>query len=266
MTVYEQQLTTYWTVDTPLNEYDEQFEYEPEFIIDEYDLPPDPTQQRMMMILIFVLVGVLLFASLVLPRLAQADLPLLDGGAAEVANANASNAVGKAVNYQGKISAVFSDEVKYWEADIVRWANEHSLDPDMVATIMQIESCGDPQAVSSAGAQGLFQVMPFHFAAGEDALDPDTNARRGLNYYVERLQQTNGDVGLAFAGYNGGHRAAGSSWDAWAHETQRYYVWSTGIYGDIQQGLTESPTMQEWLQAGGASLCDQAARRLGLTS
>mgnify|MGYP002624836813 CR=1 FL=1 len=264
MTVYEQQLTTFWTVDTPLNEYDEQFEYEPEIIIEEYDLPPDPTQQRMMMILVFVLVGVLLFASLVLPRLAQADLPLLDGGETEVESANASNAVGKAVNYQGKISAVFSDEVKYWEADIVRWANEHSLDPDMVATIMQIESCGDPQALSVAGAQGLFQVMPFHFSAGEDMMDPNTNARRGMNYFSERLVQTAGDVGKAFAGYNGGHVAAGSSWENWAHETQRYYVWATGIYDDAKAGLTESPTLQEWYAAGGASLCQQAAGRLNL--
>ena len=32
MTVYEQQLTTYWTVETPLNE---QFEYEPEIVIED---------------------------------------------------------------------------------------------------------------------------------------------------------------------------------------------------------------------------------------
>ena len=270
MTVYEQQLTTFWTVDTPLNEY-EQFEYEPEIIIEEYDLPPDPTQQRMMMILTFVLVGVLLFALLVMPRLAKADLPLLSSSPAEAANtaagasaAIANEAASKTVNYQGKISAVFSDEVKYWEADIVRWANEYSLDPDMVATIMQVESCGDPQALSIAGAQGLFQVMPFHFSAGEDMLEPNTNARRGMNYFAERLVQTAGDVGKAFAGYNGGHVAAGSSWNNWAAETQRYYVWTTGIYEDAKAGLTDSPTLQEWYAAGGASLCQQAASRLNL--
>jgi soluble lytic murein transglycosylase-like protein len=267
MTVYEQQLTTYWTVDTPLNEqFEYEYEYEPEIILDEYDLPPDPTQQRMMMILTFVLVGVLLFALLVLPRLAQADLPLLSNSAAEVANQPAAENVGetasKAVNYQGKISAVFSDEIKYWESDIVRWASEHSLDPNMVATIMQIESCGDPQALSVAGAQGLFQVMPFHFTAGEDMLEPNTNARRGMNYFAERLVQTAGDVGKAFAGYNGGHVAAGSSWDNWAAETQRYYVWATGIYEDANAGLTESPTLEQWYAAGGASLCSQAASRL----
>ncbi|GJM42312.1 MAG: hypothetical protein DHS20C20_25940 [Ardenticatenaceae bacterium] len=265
MTVYEQQLTSYWTVDTPLNEY-EQFEYEPEIIIDEHDLLPDPMQQRMKMILVFVLFGVMLFAVLVMPRLANADLPLISETVAQ----NTTNMVAaepvveQVVNYEGKISAVFSNEVKYWEADIVRWASAHALDPNMVATIMQIESCGDPQAVSIAGAQGLFQVMPFHFTAGEIMMDPDTNARRGMNYFAERLVQTNGDVGKAFAGYNGGHVAAGTTWDNWASETQRYFVWSTGIYEDAKAGLNESPTLQEWYAAGGASLCQQAANRLNL--
>ncbi|MDT8304868.1 MAG: transglycosylase SLT domain-containing protein [Anaerolineae bacterium] len=166
----------------------------------------------------------------------------------------------------GAIAAVFTPEVKHWEPQIVAWSQAHGVDPNLAAIIMQIESCGDPQAASYAGAQGLFQVMPFHFAAGEDALDPDTNARRGLTYFVERLNQTNGDIGRAFAGYNGGHVAAASSWDQWAAETQRYYRWSTGIYGDIHSGLAESPTVQDWLQAGGASLCRQAAQRLGLSS
>ncbi|MEZ4591043.1 MAG: lytic transglycosylase domain-containing protein [Chloroflexota bacterium] len=265
MAVYEQQLTSYWAVETPLNEY-EQFEYEPEIIINEQDLPADPMQRRMMMILVFVLVGAILFAVLVMPRLASANLPLVSQSAAE----NSANMVAaqpparQAVNYTGKISPVFSNEVKYWEADIVRWAGEFNLDPDMVATIMQIESCGDPQALSIAGAQGLFQVMPFHFTAGEDMLDPNTNARRGMNYFAERLVQTAGDVGRAFAGYNGGHVAAGTTWDNWANETQRYYVWSTGIYEDAKAGLTESPTLQEWYAAGGTSLCQQAANRLNL--
>lgn len=166
----------------------------------------------------------------------------------------------------GGISPVFTAEVKQWEPQIVAWSQEFGVDPNLTAIIMQIESCGDPQAVSHAGAQGLFQVMPFHFAAGENSLDPDTNARRGIGYFVERLNQTNGDIGQAFAGYNGGHVAAGNSWDQWAEETQRYYRWSTGIYADIQAGQTESPTVQAWLQAGGASLCRQAAERLGLSS
>jgi soluble lytic murein transglycosylase-like protein len=164
----------------------------------------------------------------------------------------------------GSISPVFTGEVRYWEQDILGWAKEYDLDPDLVAIIMQVESCGDPQAISIAGAQGLFQVMPFHFVAGEDSLEPDTNARRGISYFVDRLAQTGGDIGRSYAGYNGGHVAAGSSWDNWAYETQRYYIWTTGLYGDIQSGLEVSPTLERWLQAGGASLCRQAANRLGI--
>ena len=129
---------------------------------------------------------------------------------------------------------------------------------------MQIESCGDPQAGSSAGAQGLFQVMPFHFTAGEAMLDPDTNAARGLAYYAERLQQTGGDIFQAFAGYNGGHVAAAGNWNTWVNETQRYYTWSKGIYEDAKSGAATSTTLQQWMQAGGASLCQQASNRLNL--
>jgi soluble lytic murein transglycosylase-like protein len=264
MTVIEQQLTTVWMINTPLND---PYKYEPEIVIERGDLPREPIQQRMMMIMTVVLVGAFLFAVLVMPRLAKADLPLIGNRSGEFAvsgSANGFTLPKTAVNYQGKISAVFSNEVKYWEADIVRWASEHNLDPDMVATVMQIESCGDPQALSSAGAQGLFQVMPFHFTTGETMLDPDTNARRGMNYLAERLVQTGGDVGKAFAGYNGGHVAAGSNWNSWANETQRYFVWSTGIYEDAKAGLSESPTLQQWYAAGGTSLCQQAATRLNL--
>lgn len=162
------------------------------------------------------------------------------------------------------ISPIFTREVRYWEDKIVSWAQQYGLEPNMVAIIMQVESCGDPQAESIAGASGLFQVMPFHFQAGEDRFNPDTNALRGLQYFADRLAQTGGDVGRAFAGYNGGHVAAAGNWESWAYETQRYYVWTTGLYEDLGIGLGESPTLQRWLSAGGASLCKQAALRLGI--
>lgn len=182
--------------------------------------------------------------------------------AVESSSSGASSTTGATTN--SLIAGIFAPSVEYWSPQIEGWAEEFNLDPNLVATIMQVESCGDPAAVSSAGAQGLFQVMPFHFEPGEDSLDPDTNARRGLAYFVERLQQTGGDVGRAFAGYNGGHGAAATGWDNWLPETQRYYVWTTGIYGEIQAGNLDSPTLQRWTQAGGGGLCQQAQVRLGI--
>ncbi len=164
------------------------------------------------------------------------------------------------------LSPIFTPEVRYWEAKILAWAAEFDLDPNLVATIMQVESCGDATAVSRAGAQGLFQVMPFHFLPGDDPFDPDTNARRGLAYFVARLQQTRGDIGRAFAGYNGGHVAASGSWESWAAETRAYYTYTTGIYADAQAGLSESPALQRWIQNGAGTYCQLVAKKLGLSS
>ncbi|MDT8306186.1 MAG: lytic transglycosylase domain-containing protein [Anaerolineae bacterium] len=223
-----------------------------------------PNWQRLGIILLFIAIVVPLFITIkpepvVMPPVAAEPVAVAEVALAEPAQAGD-------VAAGAGISPLFAAPVQHWAPLIVEWAGRTGVDPNMAATIMQVESCGDPQAISSAGAQGLFQVMPFHFAPGEDSLDPATNARRGLTYFAERIEQTGGDIGRAFAGYNGGQRAAASSWDQWHPETQRYYVWTTGIYDEIQQGLDESPTLQRWLQAGGASLCNQAAGRLGLPS
>ncbi len=154
------------------------------------------------------------------------------------------------------LSPIFTAEVQYWAEQIMGWSATYQIDPNLIATVIQIESCGDPTVSSSAGAQGLFQVMPFHFAAGEDMLDIATNARRGLAYLQGALELSNGDVGLALAGYNGGYGVMNGNW---ALETRRYSYWGSGIYAEAVSGATVSPTLQEWLAAGGSSLCARAS-------
>ncbi len=162
------------------------------------------------------------------------------------------------------LSPIFTPEVQYWSAKIVEWADAHQLDPNLVATVMQIESCGLPSAVSRSGAQGLFQVMPWHFSAEDDMQDPDTNAARGMAYLALGLERAGGNAGLALAGYNGGHGMIGRDDSLWPAETRRYFYWGTGIYEDAIGGQTTSARLQEWLAAGGASLCDRAAEELGI--
>jgi len=164
----------------------------------------------------------------------------------------------------GQITPLFTPEVLYWEDDIVRWANEWGLDPNLAATVMQIESCGDPKALSPAGAMGLFQVMPYHFNTSEAPYHPNTNAKSGLAYLREALDIYN-SVRLAFAGYNGGISTAGKAENLWKAETQRYVYWGTNIYRDARKGMSHSPTLDEWLSHGGASLCAQARQRLGFS-
>ncbi len=141
------------------------------------------------------------------------------------------------------------------------WSAAYNVDPNLIATVIQIESCGDPTAVSSSGAQGLFQVMPFHFSAEEDMLEVLTNGRRGMDYLARSLQIAAGDVGLALAGYNGGHGVIRRNPERWPDETRRYYQWGSGIYQDAAQGRESSPSVQAWLNAGGRVLCEQASDR-----
>ena len=162
------------------------------------------------------------------------------------------------------LSPIFTPEVQHWAPQIEAWAALFQIDPNLVATVMQIESCGAPGVVSGSGAQGLFQVMPFHFTAGENMQDPDTNAARGLAYLALGLQRSAGNVGLALAGYNGGHSMIGKDSSLWPAQTQRYWYWGTGIYEEAASGAASSGRLQEWLNAGGASLCRTAAAQVGL--
>jgi len=168
------------------------------------------------------------------------------------------------ISAPSSISPIFTKEIQYWGNDITRWANASSLDPNLVAVIMQIESCGDPRALSRAGATGLFQVMPFHFRFGENPYNSETNALRGLNYLSRSLNAANGSARLALAGYNGGIGVIARNEWTWSAETKRYIYYGTPIYEDARNGATSSPMLDEWFRKYGAGLCRQASRRLGL--
>jgi len=162
------------------------------------------------------------------------------------------------------LSPIFTKEIQHWGDDIVRWANAASVDPNLAATVMQIESCGDPRATSRSGAMGLFQVMPFHFRIGENPYNPETNALRGLNYLSRSLTTGGGNARLAMAGYNGGIGViARNEWN-WPSETKRYVLYGAPIYEDARNGATSSASLMEWYQKYGAGLCRQAAQRLGI--
>lgn len=86
-------------------------------------------------------------------------------------------------------------------------ATRADLPPEMVLAVIDIESAFNAYAVSSAGAQGLMQVMPFWLdeigRPGDRLIEIDTNLRMGctiLKYYYD---MENGDWSRALARYNG---------------------------------------------------------------
>lgn len=158
-----------------------------------------------------------------------------------------------------ELATLFTNEVLFWQDDILRWGQERNLNPNIIAIIMQIESCGHPFISSSAGAQGLMQVMPFHFDDGENQLDPETNAYRGLNHLGDCLGWTDYDLGVSFACYNGGPSVIGRSPDQWFAESRYYFEWGTRLWADASVGASSSDGLRDWLAAGGSNLCQQAA-------
>jgi soluble lytic murein transglycosylase-like protein len=92
-------------------------------------------------------------------------------------------------------------------------ARRAKLDPELVLALIHVESNFDRFAISSAGARGLMQIMPFwldELGRSEDNLfDIDTNLRFGctiLNLYLKREK---GDMRRALARYNG---SVGKNW------------------------------------------------------
>lgn len=78
--------------------------------------------------------------------------------------------------------------------------------PGLVRAVLMAESAGDPSAMSSAGAQGLMQLMPGT-AAGcgiVNAFDPTENVECGTGYLHSLLRHYHNNVTLAVAAYNAG--------------------------------------------------------------
>jgi soluble lytic murein transglycosylase-like protein len=92
------------------------------------------------------------------------------------------------------------------ERTIAQASAANGVDPALVKAVIANESGFDAGATSSAGAQGLMQLMPGT-AASEgvaDAYDPRQNVAGGTHYLRGLLERFHGNVALALAGYNAG--------------------------------------------------------------
>jgi len=86
-------------------------------------------------------------------------------------------------------------------------ATRAGLDPQMVLGLIQVESAFRKYAVSSVGARGYMQVMPFWIKVigrPEDSLfDLRTNLRYGCTILRHYLDIEKGDLYRALGRYNG---------------------------------------------------------------
>lgn len=103
---------------------------------------------------------------------------------------------------------------EYLRPILTRYAQENGLSADLVMSLAWVESSWRRNAVSSAGAVGVMQLMPNtvdyvskKLLGLRSRLDPDnprSNVRMGARYLRHLLDQNRGNVRQALIAYNQG--------------------------------------------------------------
>ncbi len=108
-----------------------------------------------------------------------------------------------------KVSRNLSKKRGEYEDLIRDTASRYRLHPELLHAVVQTESAYNPEAVSSAGAAGLMQLMPdtARRYGVRDVWDPKQNVVGGASYLRDLLDMFDNDLRLALAAYNAGENA-----------------------------------------------------------
>lgn len=139
------------------------------------------------------------------PLTALGILP--DTGAVTTATQAASSiSSGDGLDAAAPRAADLSDAVAEYAADFASAESAFGLPQGLLAAVAQTESGGRADAVSSAGAQGLMQLMPATAAAlgVTDSFDPQQAITGAAKYLSDQLSAFDGNLTNALAAYNAG--------------------------------------------------------------
>jgi len=137
-------------------------------------------------------------------RLIQALVDRLDDAAKNKASESETTeaAGGQTVDW----AADTGDLPGNFDALIRKASARYNVNPQLVAAVIRAESNFNPKAVSSAGAQGLMQLMPATAASlgVSNPFDPAENIDAGVRLLRQLLNRYDENVSLALAAYNAG--------------------------------------------------------------
>ena len=87
-------------------------------------------------------------------------------------------------------------------------SQKYKVDPKLLSAIAEVESGGNQDETSSAGAVGVMQLMPDTAASlGVNPYDKQQNVEGGAKYLRQMLDTFGVDVSKAVAAYNAGPQA-----------------------------------------------------------
>lgn len=109
---------------------------------------------------------------------------------------------------------------------IAQSARVHGVPPELVASVIAVESNFNPNAVSWRSARGLMQLMPQTAArfGVTRIFDPQQNIEAGTRYLKELLTRYSGDLNLTLAAYNAGPDRVGHYRNVPPYRETRDYV------------------------------------------
>ncbi len=110
---------------------------------------------------------------------------------------------------EGAGDGVVPQGVAALDPHIQEAAATYGVDPALLKAVIQQESGGDPDCVSSAGAVGVMQLMPetAKSLGVTDPSDPRQSILGGARYLRSMMDRFGGDESLALAAYNAGPNA-----------------------------------------------------------